>query len=90
MPGDGARLALPSGGAPPSPLRLVVRVVATGQGDAPALAIDGLGPARPLAPGPQELAFELPETGLPSPLAVRVDGEVRVVAIAVVPRASAP
>ena len=94
-PVEAAQLALPRAGAPPGPVRVVVRVL-VGEptlGDAApatlALGVDA--PARALSPGAHEAVLELADSAQLGALSVTSTGDVRLVAVAVVStRGSAP
>ena len=94
-PAAAAQLALPRAGAPPGPVRVVVRVLVgePSAGDAaPAtLALGGDAPAFALSPGAHEAVLELADSAQLGALSVRSTGDVRLVAVAVVStRGSAP
>jgi arylsulfatase A-like enzyme len=92
-PGEGAHLVLPSSSDTSRARRLLLRVTVAAtpeESGAATLAIEGLGDVRHLAPGAQELCFELPAEGLAPTVPVRVTGPVSLVAFVVVPRSPAP
>lgn len=84
--GDDAVIELPTVSAPRGPARAILRVVAGADGETVVLA----GHEHALRRGPQEIAIDLPPSRRPRHLPVSARGDVRLVAIAVVPAVPEP
>lgn len=83
-PGEGAAIRLPAAGAVRGDARAIVRVIAASD-DAVLRVGDRV---RPLRAGAQEVAFDLPAQTGERTLPIYGTGDVRIVAIVIVPRAA--